>query len=266
MKKMLIGIAAALAGAMAFAAGQEVKPITFYTNGPDTYAKDGKPLLAGEFYALVWTKDAATPIAFNADGTIKGDAKLITARPLAEISNTGKSRCKYDAYQPASSAELDGYATGVLHLLALDTRKADGTLSGYTVDENGVYHPNLVDGYTSVFDAPTAVASLLTVAGVNLPISVNLASEVPEGTPQPVITSATLRDGANGKEFVIRVKDTSPYLNYTAASVTASGEADSCPLVKDGTTSSTGASDPEAEIEIVIPATANSGLFKVIRK
>lgn len=261
MKKMLIGIAAALAGAMAFAAEQNDFRLTLSTAGIDSYSAAPKTaVLDGEFYALVWTKDAATPVVFNADGTVKPGAELVVCGPWAK-----NGKCGYVLHQ-IPAADMLRYSGGTFRLVALDTRKADGTLAGYDRDADGYAHPKMVNGFSVVSTMTSDAALLSSALSIPAPILISKASEVPEGTPQPVITSVTMRQGANGQEMVIRVKGTAAYLNYTAAAVSTSGEAESLPLAKDGPTASTGASDPEAEIEIVVPATANSGLFKVIRK
>lgn len=262
MKKMLIGIAAALAGAMAFAAEQNDYRLTLSTAGIDNYtAAPVRSVLDGEFYALVWTKDAATPVVFNADGTVQAGAELVVCGPWAK-----GGRCGYVLHQ-IPAADMARYAGGTFRLVALDTRKADGTLAGFDRDADGYAHPKMVNGYSLVSAMTFDAAVLSSVLDIAAPILISKASEVPEGTPQPVITGTEFREGATGREFVIRVKNTAAYLNYTAASVSQNGEAVSSPLQgENGATASTGASDPEAEIEIVVPATADMGLFQVIRK
>lgn len=271
MKKTMVGMMMAMAGALAFAAEQNDFRLTLSTKGVDSYAAAPKTaVLDGEFYALVWTKDAATPVVFNADGTVKGEAELVVSGPWAK-----GGKCGYVLHQ-IPAADMARYAGGTFRLVALDTRKADGTLAGYDRDADGYAHPKMVNGYSVVCAMTSDAAILSSVLDLSAPILISQASEVPEGTPQPVVTGATLREGASGREFVIRVKGTSPYLNYTAAAVFAGGkaengeaekvEADSSPLVKDGTSSSTGASDPDVEIEIVVPATGDMGLFQIIRK
>ena len=264
MKKTVIGMMMAMAGAMAFAAEQNDFRLTLSTKGVDRYAAAPKTaVLDGEFYALVWTKDAATPVVFNADGTVKPGAELVVSGPWAK-----DGKCGYVLHQ-IPAADMARYAGGTFRLVALDTRKADGTLAGYDRDADGYAHPKMVNGY-SVVCAMTADAAILSSAlDLAAPILISQTSEVPEGTPQPVVTSAKLRQGPNGPEFVIRVKGTAAYLNYTAASVELGGTRSVASA--DGTeavppTASAGASDPDAEIEIVVPATADRGLFKIIRK
>ena len=266
MKKTMVGMMMALAGALAFAAEQNDFRLTLSTKGVDSYAAAPKTaVLDGEFYALVWTKDAATPVVFNADGTVKGEAELVVSGPWAK-----GGKCGYVLHQ-IPAADMARYAGGTFRLVALDTRKADGTLAGYDRDADGYAHPKMVNGY-SVVCAMTADAAILSSAlDLAAPILISQTSEVPEGTPQPVIVGMTMRQGPNGREMVIRVKGTAAYLNYTATAVSlgdaANGEAASSPLQKEETSTSTaGASDPDAEIEIVVPATADRGLFKIIRK
>ena len=257
MKKTLMALVALAAG-MIFAAEQNDFRLTLSTKGPDSYAAAPKrTVLDGEFYALVWTKTADAPVVFKADGTVDGEAKLVVAGPWAK-----NGRCGYVLHQ-ISAGEMKDYAGGVFRLVALDTRKADGTLSGFTRDAEGYAHPTMVNGYSLVASMTTDAALLSSTLRLDSPISISEPSTVPEGTPQPVITDMKLRRGANGQELVIRVKGTSPYLNYTASAVAVDGATSE---VQSAAAGATGAENPDDEIEIVVPATGNSGLFKVIRK
>lgn len=253
MKRTILAMMVA-AAAMAASAAIDDVCLTFKSAGLDCY-KDGTPALDGEFYALVWVAKDATFGGFNADGTLVDavNNEVIVTYPYAKDGKLPK--CKAQVSQ--ANASRFGFG-GSLHVILLDTRLADGTLAGRIALANGGYAPARINGYESV-SAVTAEAAILAYAlNIPSPILIEKTSEVPEGTPQPVITSATLRDGANGKEFVIRVKGTAAYLNYTAAGVNGT-------VVKNPSAAS-GASDPEAEIEIVVPATDETGLFQVIRK
>ena len=83
MKKILFVFGAF---ALAFAATAELDTlITFSTKGPDTYL-DGKTVMDGECYALVWTKTGSTFAGLNADGTCVDPENnaLVLAAPIAK--------------------------------------------------------------------------------------------------------------------------------------------------------------------------------------
>ena len=253
MNKIILAMMVAATAFVANAAIDDVC-LTFKSTGIDCY-KDGTQALDGEFYALAWVAKGATFSGFNADGTLVDPVnnEVIVTYPYAKGGKLPK--CKAQVSQ--ADAARFGFG-GSLHVILLDTRLADGTLAAKVELADGGYAPSRVNGYESV-SAVTAEAAILAYAlAIPSPILIEKISEVPEGTPKPVITSATLRKGANGQEFVIRVKGTAAYLNSTAAGVNGTE-------VKDPT-AATGVNDPESEIEIVIPAKGNSGLFKVIRK
>lgn len=259
MKKILIGMMVMLSGAMVLAAEQNDFRLTFSTKGKDVYSAEPKTtILDGEFYALVWSETANTPIVFNADGTIKGEAELVAAGPWAK-----DGKCGY-VLHTIPAAEMQRYAGGVFSLVALDTRKADGTLSGYERDASGAARPRMVNGYFTICSIACDAARLSSVLDIDSPISISETSAVPEGTPKPEITGMKMRKGAKGMEMVLKVKGTSAYLNYTATSVGLCGEENGAQV--EGVTATTGAANPNDEVEIVVPATEKMQLFKVNRK
>lgn len=258
MKKAFYSMVLALAAAFAADAAVDDVRLTFYTKGPDTY-KDGTTVRDGEFYALVWVAKGAAFRGFNADGTLvaKEGNELIAAVPFAESGHLA-----FCAKLIAAS-DMARYEGGAFELVMLDTRNADGTVSAAKrVGETGGWELAAVNGYQPIASVTPQAAVLSTALDIDSPIKIGFASEVPEGTPQPVITSTELRQGPNGREMVIRVKGTAAYLRYTAAAVGPGGAASGAAEA----TSANGSADPDAEIEIVIPATGKSGLFSVIRK
>ena len=278
MKTAICSMVLAVTAALSASAAVNDLRLTFYTKGPDTY-KDGTPVKDGEFYALVWVAKDAAFRGFNADGTLvaKEGNELIAAVPFAE--NGHLAFCA----KLIAAADMRRYEGGAFELVMLDTRNADGTVSAAKrVGETGAWELAAVNGYQPIASVTPQAAALSTALNIASPIRIGLTSEIPEGTPQPVITSTELREGPNGREMVIRVKGTAAYLRYTAAAVelggtaasgeaasgeAANGEAVSSPLQKElSPTSSNGAADPDDEIEIVVPATGSSGLFKVTRK
>ena len=258
--KKLIGSMVLAAAALAANAAVDDLRLTFYTKGPDTYA-DGTTVKDGEFYALVWVAKDAAFQGFNADGTLvaKETNELVAAVPFAE--NGHLAFCK----KQIAASEMVRYAGGTFELVMLDTRNADGTVSAaQRVDGTGAWELKAVNGYQSVASTTPQAAALSTALDIDLPIRISFVSEVPADAPKPVITSTTMREGANGREMVIRVKGTAAYLRYTVAAVKL-GETAEASSRQDEATAANGSADPEAEIEIVVPATADSGFFTVIR-
>ena len=267
MKKAICSMVLAVTAALSAGAAVNDLRLTFCTKGPDTY-KDGTPVKDGEFYALVWVAKGAAFQGFNADGTLvaKEGNELIAAVPFAE--NGHLAFCK----KQLGAADMARYDGGTFELVMLDTRNADGTVSAAKrVGGTGAWELAAVNGYQSIASVTPQAAFLSTALNIASPIKIGFTSAVPEGTPQPVIAGMTMREGANGREMVIRVKGTAAYLRYTAAAVGLGGTAET-PSRQDegtaasGTSAANGVADPDAEIEIVVPATGNSGFFKVLRQ
>lgn len=255
MKKTLCTMLAALAAVAATADVDNVR-ITFQTPGPDRY-QDGAKVLDGEFYALVWVADGASFRGFKADGALvatEGNA-LIAQGPAAKGGRL--PLCKAEV----TSAQAVTYANGSFKVVLLDTRDADGSLSAKVAAADGSWAPSKVNGCSEVAGMTARDAAYAASLSIEAPITIAMDSEVPEGTPAPVITGFRLRQGANGTEAVITVKGTVPYLNYCAASVSA-GEGTAEALTD---AAANGAANG-GEVEIVVPANGKSGLFKVIRK
>lgn len=255
MKKTLCTMLVALAAVAASAAEDNVR-ITFQTPGPDRY-QDGAPVLDGEFYALVWVADGAAFKGFKADGAlVAADGNALVAQgPAAEGGCLPLSKAEVTPAQAAL------WANGSFKVVLLDTRDADGSLSAKVATADGGWAPAKVNGCSEVAGMTVRDAAYAASLSIKSPITIAMGSEVPEGTPAPVITGFRLREGANGTEAVIKVKGTVPYLNYCAASVNP-GEG-TTEAISDA--AANGAANGE-EVEIVVPANGKFGLFKVIRK
>ena len=265
MKKVICSMVLALVATFAANAAVDDARLTFYTKGPDTYG-DGTLVRDGEFYALVWVAKGAAFQGFNADGTLvaEGANELIAAVPFAENGHLAFSA------KLIAASDMRRYEGGTFELVMLDTRNADGTVSAAKrVGETGAWELAAVNGYQPIASVTPQAAALSTALDIDSPIRIGFTSEVPEGTPQPVITGMTMRQGVNGPEMAIKVKGTAAYLRYTAAAVDLGGMRSAASA--DGTetvssTASNGADNPDDEIEIVVPATDKSGFFNVIRK
>ena len=264
MKKLICSMVLAAATFAANAAVDDVR-LTFCTKGPDTY-KDGTTVKDGEFYALVWVAKDAAFQGFNADGTLvaKETNELVAAVPFAE--NGHLAFCK----KQIAASEMAHYAGGTFELVMLDTRNADGTVSAAKrADGTGAWELAAVNGYQPVASMTPQAAALSTALDIDSPIKIAFTSAIPADAPKPVVTGMTMREGANGREMVIKVKGTAAYLRYAASSVKLGGTRSVAS--EDGTdavasASVNGASDPDEEIEIVVPATDESGFFSVNRK
>ena len=257
MKKGLIAGCALLAAMFACADMDDLR-ITFKTAGVDTYA-DGKTVLDGEFYALVWVANGSAFQGFKADATPVAETgnELIVMVPFAKDGRLPLT------YKQIASALAPRYADGAFIVTLLDTRNADGTLSGFTLDAKGTAVPKAINGYSTVAEISGEAALYSAALKLDLPVAVNAASAVPADAPRPVITGITLRDGKNGREAVLKVKGTAAYLRYVAASSDkpALSTADKLPE-----TAVNGDADAEKEIEIVVPAAKESDFYSIMRK
>ena len=255
MNKALIACCAFVAALVARADMDNLR-ITFQTKGVDTY-QDGTTVRDGEFYALVWVASGASFAGFNADATLKDPVanELVVSVPFAKDGRLGFTKHEI----PASAAGK--YADGSFLVVLLDTRNADGTLSGSVTDAEGVHVPNAVNGYSTVADVSAHAAAYSTSLNLGLPVSVSSVSGIPADAPKPVITGIRLRDGAKGREAVLTVKGTAPYLRYVAAGGDEPKVGDKLPE-----TAVNGAADAEREIEIVVPAENASAFYSVERQ
>lgn len=100
--------------------------ISFSTRAPsadyagDTYA-DGKTVLDGEWYALVWSADGQfAGITTDGKPVREGDAVVLVA-PLAKDGH-----CPYTVFQ-IDSKSADAHDNGQYAVYLLDTRSADGS-------------------------------------------------------------------------------------------------------------------------------------------
>lgn len=258
MKKIICSMILSATAVLSASAGVDDVRLTFYTNGPDRYM-DGTIVRDGEFYALVWVAEGETFQGFTADGKLVSqgeDNELVAAVPFAKDGHLA-----FCAKQ-IGAADMVRYAGGAFELVMLDTRNADGSVSAAKRADGGAWELAAVNGYQAIASVTPQAAALATALDIDSPIKIGSVSTVPQDAPQPVITDMKLRKGANGQEMVIKVKGTAAYLRYCVASVDLGG-ATSTPVAGSAIN---GDADPDQEIEIVIPATASSGFFKLMRK
>lgn len=120
MKKMLL-IAMVAAAGLAFGAVNDTI-LTFGTKGPDTYI-DGKTVLDGECYAVVWTPNGSTFGGFASNGSL-----LSATDRLILVAGLAKDGCCPTTLFEIDAKDAEAYKNGKFALYLLDTRikTADG--------------------------------------------------------------------------------------------------------------------------------------------
>lgn len=121
MKKVISLVAVLLMSASAYA---EVSQLTFSfsTPGPDAYA-DGRPVLTGETYLLVYVKAGAEFGGVRSDRTL---VDPLNNTIVTEAKAIAGQKCEFTAIQYESTAFTDGKWVVVL----LDTRDGSGKVGG----------------------------------------------------------------------------------------------------------------------------------------
>ena len=197
---------AALIGAGALGAFADAANtlISFSTMAPsatyqgDTYA-DGKQVLDGEWYALVWSKDGNFGgITTTCEPARAGDAVVLVA-PLAK-----GGCCPFTVFQ-IDSKSADAHADGVYAVYLLDTRSADGqTVAAKTTA--GL--PSLMNG--SVETAKYAATSLGGTSAQTPSTSSAWGESVVADAKQPTIKAFKV----DGNRVTITVGDLMPGVKY----------------------------------------------------
>ncbi len=181
MKKTIISLLAAVAATAVIAAENDTI-VTFGTKGPDTYA-DGKTVLDGERYALVYADDASA-VTIAADGAISGGTKVA-------VVALAKGGCLPTVGFQVSAKLIDNPVRDNFRLFLLDTRLADGV----TLAPGG--------------SKPTAVNGFAPVEGAQ--VSVTQISALPEGFTQPKFKKIDVLDDT----VVLTIENTLPCIQYT---------------------------------------------------
>lgn len=207
MKKLMTMLGVAGMAVAAFAAANDTL-ISFSTPGPDKYA-DGKDVLPGECYALVWSADGEFN-GIKADGTTVDPAdKVVLVAEFAALGDNGM-HCPPLIYQVDAKVaeELEG---GVYAVYLLDTRVADesGALTKVAgLDDSGKL--TVVNTSVATSDPTAATASLggsSAAAGKsNVAYSVDNFATV----EAPVITGMEVK----GAKITITASGLSPVANY----------------------------------------------------
>lgn len=251
----------ALTGMMMFAAEASASGdalISFSTKGPDCYA-DGTSVLAGEVYALVWTRNGCEFAGIDMNGKVLDEAnnELITAKACAKVNKKGAACCPLTLFQ-LDAEFAASHANGDFQLILLDTRVSDGN-GGFKA--SGDMHQ--VQGWGVVADSRVkAVASTITkAAGASKAVAkTTTLSAEPAGEviPQPVITKFDVKDGM----ITLTVKGTTPRLMYN---VEAGNRPNRFAHSRVAMKAIQGNASAEREVTITVPVADGQNFFRVTR-
>ncbi len=228
MKKTLVALFA-MASAAVFAGANDLL-ISFSTPGPDYYA-DGKQVLVGERYALVWTAadGTKTPVLVYPGATAEGNCPPVLF--IVDENDIGK------------------YNGGTWGVYLLDTRDYESDATGNTLKKGTVAADdvNVMSPVASGIANATAMETVTT--------SGSIAADSYD-IPQPTVTGIYV-EGAN---VFVTVKDVVPCLEYTLKS----GSDAKTFAVPEGV-----AKDPSStvkEITLTVPKQDGAQFFKVTTK
>ena len=251
-------------------AGMNDMVLRFASSGTDRYA-DGRAVVDGECYALVWSPAGTAFAGFNADGTaVSANDRIVLAAPLAK-----GGKCRDSIFQiPAEEyAELAG---GEWAVCLVDTRNLAGVPLG--VADNRPLRVNrwgLVDSGIKLEPADANALATATSGKVRLGAAggssdadgqdstpcqggaarANRLSAVPADLMPPQITAIEVGEG----EVWLAVDGTVPYLDYTIVSGSEPGnlKADYFSEVVEG--------DDSGEIAIGTVKSVKRRFFKIVR-
>ena len=183
-----------LAGALGAFAGVDNVAITFSTPGPDTY-RDGRTVLDGECYALVWTPAGAAFGGIAADGTAAEPSKLVLKAPVAK-----GGRCPRVLFEIDEDYAKANFPGGTWNVVLLDTRRFATDADGVVVNgEDGLPKvaswgagSTVVNGYGP---AGAAVVGTLGVASAADAVASGSGAAMPKGFGKPQVTDFRVVDG-----------------------------------------------------------------------
>ena len=274
-RRLGVALAAGLLASAAFA-GADDKLMSFWTTGPDCYA-DGSPVMEGEVYALVWTRDGATFAGLLADGTLvnPADSEIVLAQPNARQKVVGGETVGYcyPTLFQVPRAYFEDHAEGRYELVLLDTRTtgADGVTRpaglpgcvrgwGEVPAEiaRGCGDAGCGDAASASRDGGGAIATTKGVVATSGGVRTK-ASGLPPGVSvsQPRITAIKIEDG----KVKLTVADTSPLLLYTVSS----GKTPAADGAVGAVQPVSGAANASATREIIVPMQEGQRFFKVVQ-
>lgn len=230
---------AALAASAAFGAANDVL-VTFSTPGPDKYA-DGKTVMDGERYALVYVADEAN-FKITADGKAEG-GEIVLSAPVAK-----NGRCPVVMFEVDAALAAKKYSGGKWAVYLLDTRTFSKNAAGEIVAK--LSGGGTVNTVGLVGTADIGSSTVGDVSGVAA-----ATGEIAKGAnaPEPEVSDIFV----DGDKVYIYVKGTVPYLSYgLKTGATPGGVAEEVGAKKSGQIGA------EEEIYFVAPA-GEKGFFRI---
>lgn len=176
--------------------------VSFSTVGPDTYA-DKTPVLDGEWYALVWSKDGV----FEGVG-IDGKAVDPNDEVVMMASLAKGGRCPYTIFQ-IDSKSVKAHDDGTYAVYLLDTRNAARTAVAAKDEATGL--PKMLNGTLA---AASYAAAAATAGGVTAKTATGAASWAPSGIPADVPPPQIVSFKPNGAQVEISVDGMVPGVQY----------------------------------------------------
>ncbi len=216
MKKLSLLVAASMLVAGAWALPSYVE---FSSTGPDKYA-DGKDVLPGEVYALVWVAEGATFEGFAADGSVKNPetSKLIGAAAIATANEKGEMHCPTVFFMlNGKNADLPA---GTFSVYLLDTRIVNDEGKTVLGELGSTMTFKAVNSYTATVTKPTEAGGTLAAGSVT---EGAVASEIPAaiaGNPNPAIKEIKINDD----KVTVRIGNTFPCFRYSVSAGPTIGE------------------------------------------
>ena len=239
---MIAGFAGLLSAAVFAGSVKDNVVVTFYKQGPDTYA-DGTTVVDGETYALVWTPKDSEFAGINADGTAVAPSKVALKAPLAK-----GGKCPYVKFELSADTVESEYSTdGTWAVYLLDTRAFvaadDGTAAA--TDDAG----SAVNGYGLATTADFSTMGGFAAASANT-----------------VAQNAISADKLNAKITSIKVADGFVYITVAGTVSTADYalKAGATPAAQEEV--KTQAGNTTGDMIIVREAKAGGEFFSVNRK
>ena len=229
MKKTIVAIFA-MASAAVFAGANDLL-ITFSTKGPDCYA-DGKQVLPGECYALIWT---------GADGA----QKTVLTYPGA----TDKGNCPPVLFI-VDEKDVPKYANGTWGVYLLDTRDYAADPTGMTLAGRTAGNPDVINVKAAVAEGIANTSTMESVMSAGAIVSTSF------DIPKPVVSAIKVE----GAYVYITVKDIVPCFEYT---VKAGSDTKSF-AIPEGVEKD--ASSTVKEITLTVPKQDGAQFFKVTTK
>ena len=230
--------------------------LTFSTKGPDRYAA-GTPVLEGEVYAVVWTRNGSDFAGVDMNGRVVDAVNnaVIVALPRGRYSaKCGGVRCPKTLFQ-LGAAVAKNYVGGRYALMLLDTRVSDG--KGGLVASGRM---DQVKGWGLVEKSRVAPVSGGCASATGLEdVATAHASAVPAGEalPQPKITGIQVKDGY----VYLTVKGTSDRLLYNVAA----GDKPGRRTTRHAAAPVQGHARADREITLVMPQAEGQNFFQVVR-